>query len=129
MWLPTVPVPTVSYNRNFAILDLKESVATLLELSAFNAENDTYQREVGKTALAMLNRLRQLPADKAEEILKTIEESTPGSDKAEQAAMVRAMQGNGAPGTGNGDKAQNSADGPENGQNNDVDNAGNDNKA
>lgn len=100
MWLPTVPVPTVSYNRNFAILDLKESVATLLELSAFNAENDTYQREVGKTALAMLNRLRQLPADKAEEILKTIEESTPGSDKAEQVAMVRAMQGNGAPGTG-----------------------------
>lgn len=92
MWSPIINVPTISYNRNFAILDLKESVATLLELSAFNPENDPYQREVGKTALAMLNRLRQLPADKAEEIATLIEESTPGTDKAEQAAMVRAMQ-------------------------------------
>ena len=92
-WMPTVPVPTVSYNRNFAILDLKESVATLLELSGFNQENDPYQREIGKTALTMLNRLRQLPADKVEEILKLIEASTPGSDKAEQQEMIRAMQG------------------------------------
>ena len=93
LWQKAVVVPTVSYNRNFAILDLKESVATLLELSSFNQENDPYQREVGKTALAMLNRLRQLPAEKTEEILRLIEESTPGTDKAEQDAMVRAMQG------------------------------------
>lgn len=92
LWQPTIGVPNVIYNRNFAILDLKESVATLLELSAFNAENNPYQREIGKTALAMLNRLRQLPADKAEEIAQLIEDSTPGTDKAEQAEMVRAMQ-------------------------------------
>ena len=102
-WMPTVPVPTVSYNRNFAILDLKESVATLLELSGFNQENDPYQREIGKTALTMLNRLRQLPADKVEEILKLIEASTPGSDKAEQQEMIRAMQGAAGGGADGGD--------------------------
>lgn len=125
LWQPVIGVPTVSYNRNFAILDLKESVATLLELSAFNPENDPYQREVGKTALAMLNRLRQLPADKAEEIARLIEESTPGTDKAEQAEMVRAMQRQGAMGNDTGENGEQAASGAENGENGgDIDNAG-----
>ena len=104
-WMPTIPVPTISYNRNFAILELQESVATLLELSGFNQDNEPYQREVGKTALAMLNRLRQLPADKTEEILRLIDSSTPGADKAERDALVRAMR-SGA-GGGNVDNTSN----------------------
>jgi len=104
-WMPTIPVPTISYNRNFAILELQESVATLLDLSGFNQDNEPYQREVGKTALAMLNRLRQLPADKTEEILRLIDSSTPGADKTERDALVRAMQ-SGA-GGGNVDNTSN----------------------
>jgi hypothetical protein len=69
-------VPNVSYNRNFAVLDLKESIAALLELSSFNGENAVYQKEVGKTALNLLNRLRQLPAGIQEEILKAIDAGT-----------------------------------------------------
>lgn len=91
-WNPAISVPTVIYNRNFAILDLKESVATLMSLSSFNQENDDYQREVGKTALAMLNRMRQLPTEKAEKIAREIEDSTPGTDAAEQAELMRQMQ-------------------------------------
>lgn len=75
-WQPSLSVPNVSYNRNFAVLDLKESIAALLELSSFNGENDTYQKEVGKTALSLLNRLRQLPAEAQEEILKAIDAGT-----------------------------------------------------
>ncbi len=112
-WMPTIPVPKVSYNRNFAILDLKESVAALLELSGFNQQNDDYQREIGKTALMMLNRLRQLPQAVQERIIEAIEKSTPGADAAEIAAMVREMR-NMPSGQDDG------------GQNANVDNSGND---
>lgn len=76
LWQPTLSVPNISYNRNFAVLDLKESIAALLELSSFNGENVVYQKEVGKTALNLLNRLRQLPAGIQEEILKAIDAGT-----------------------------------------------------
>lgn len=92
LWNPAIKVPTVSYNRNFAILDLSQSVATLLQLSGFCQENDQFQREIEKTALSMLNRLRQLPADAVEQITRDIDASTPGQDKKEQAEMMRKMQ-------------------------------------
>ena len=73
-WNPTIPLPTISYNRNFAVLDLQQSVATLIELSGFNAENEEYQREISKTAVVLLNRLRQLSQEKQELITDRIEE-------------------------------------------------------
>ena len=91
-WNPEVTIPTISYNRNFAILDLKESVATLLELSGFCQENDPYQRSIGKAALAMLNRLYQLPADTMQEIEKIIDESTPGEDNKEKKKLIDQMK-------------------------------------
>lgn len=91
-WNNEIEIPTISYNRNFAILDLKESVATLLELSGFCQENDPYQRSIGKAALAMLNRLYQLPADTMQAIEKIIDESTPGTDKKEQKEMIDEMR-------------------------------------
>ena len=91
-WNPAIKIPTVSYNRNFAILDLSQSVATLLQLSGFCQNNDQFQREIEKTALSMLNRLRQLPADSMEQITRDIDSSTPGTDKKEQAEMMRKMQ-------------------------------------
>lgn len=73
LWSKSVTVPKVSYNRNFAVLELREAVATLLELSSFNVESDSFQREVGKTAVALLNRLRQLSQGKQENIENEIE--------------------------------------------------------
>lgn len=79
-WNPVIPVPTISYNRNFAVLDLQQSVQTLLDLSGFNQDSDEYQREINKTAVVLLNRLRQLSQDKHEEIVSGIESSTPATD-------------------------------------------------
>ena len=101
LWQPTIPVPTVCYNRNFSIIDLGDAVATLLQLSGFCQGNDQYQREVEKTALAMLDRLRQLPADATAIITKEIDSSTPGSDKKEQDEMMRQMMNRG---NGNGEE-------------------------
>jgi len=78
LWQPAISIPDVSYNRNFAMLDLKDAVATLLELSSFNVDSDGFQKEVGKTAVSLLNRLRQLTQDKQEAIENEIEKVTAG---------------------------------------------------
>jgi len=91
-WDTSITVPNVIYNRNFTILDLQNAVATLLELSGFNQENDVYQREIGKTAVALLNRLRQLPSEVQEEINKLIDQSTPGADNKEKKEMMQQMR-------------------------------------
>ena len=74
-WNPAITIPTISYNRNFAVLDLQQSVATLIDLSGFNPENEEYQHEVSKTAVVLLNRLRQLSQEKQEEITDIINET------------------------------------------------------
>ena len=79
-WNPTIPLPTISYNRNFAVLDLQQSVQTLLDLSGFNQDSDEYQREINKTAVVLLNRLRQLSQEKQEELTKQIESSSPATE-------------------------------------------------
>ena len=81
LWQPTVPIPTVSYNRNFAVLELKDAVASLMELSAFNAENEDYQRAINQTAVGLLNRLKQLSQEQSEKINDAIETSNPVADK------------------------------------------------
>ena len=91
LWDNAVKVPKVSYNRNFAIIDLQSAVATLLDLSSFLEDNDPYQREIGKTALALLCRMRQLPAEVCEQIIKLIDGSTPGTDKKEADELKRKM--------------------------------------
>ena len=72
-WMPSVPVPTVSYNRNFAVMDLQNSVQTLIELSSFNPENSEYQKEISRTAVTLLNRLRQMSQEKQEIISNQID--------------------------------------------------------
>jgi len=92
-WMPSIPLPTVSYNRNFAVLELKESVATLLELSGFNTENDDYQREINKTAVVLLNRLRQLSQEKQEVITDAIESSSPTQERMDKMEAFASASG------------------------------------
>lgn len=93
LWNPAIAVPEIIYNRNFAQIDLTASIAALLELSGFNPDSPEYQKEIGKTAIALLNRLRQLAQDTQESISREIESSdsaviptsaTPDVDKTEQ---------------------------------------------
>ena len=67
-------------------------MASLLELSGFNTENDAYQREIGQTALVLLNRLRQLPQSAIEAISRKIQESSPSADKEAVRALAAAME-------------------------------------
>ena len=66
-------------------------MASLLELSGFNTENEDYQREIGQTALVLLNRLRQLPQQAIEAISKKIRESSPVADKEAARALAAMM--------------------------------------
>lgn len=78
-WNPAIPLPTISYNRNFAVLDLQQSVQTLLDLSGFNLDSDEYQREVNRTAVVLLNRLRQISQEKQENLTREIDASAPAT--------------------------------------------------
>lgn len=80
-WDNTVPIPHVSYNRNFAVLELTDALAALVELAGFNSDNVEYQQEIDKTAVLFLNRLRQLAQDKQDEITNRIENSDPVARK------------------------------------------------
>jgi hypothetical protein len=79
-WNPAIPIPTISYNRNFAVIDLKESIASLLELSGFNQDSDEYQREINRTAVVLLNSLRQLSQENQNALDKEIAASNPATD-------------------------------------------------
>lgn len=83
LWKPSLKVPTLNYNRVFSVLQLTESIASLLELSGMNQDSGTYQHECGKTAVSLLNRLRQMPQDVIEKINKEIDAAEivhPGDD-------------------------------------------------
>lgn len=79
-WQPSITIPTITYNRNFAVLDLQQSVAALVELAGFNTDSDDYQREINKTAVILLNRLRQLSQEEQDRIAKEIEKSQPATE-------------------------------------------------
>lgn len=73
VWKPSIVPPSINYNRKFSILDLTGSISALLELYGMNQNSETYQRECGKAAVTLLNRIRQLPQESMEKILKEID--------------------------------------------------------
>lgn len=64
---PTVPVPSVSYNRDFSIPDLQSSVQSLLGLKEL-VPGTLFQAELAETALALLEKIRKIPAETRERI-------------------------------------------------------------
>ncbi len=72
-WSPSLKLPKLNYNRIFAVFELTESISALLELYGMNQQSETYQRECGKAAVALLNRIRQMPQETVETILKEID--------------------------------------------------------
>lgn len=79
LWQNTVQVPDVVYNRNFAVLDLSDAIASLLEISSLSVESPEFQREVNRTGITLLNRIRQIPQDRQDTINKEIDASTPAT--------------------------------------------------
>lgn len=56
MFDPSIPVPEVVYNREFAVRELEKSIAGLLQLSELN-RSEAFKRTVGKAAVEMLSGL------------------------------------------------------------------------
>lgn len=64
---PTISVPTVIYNKNYDINELKSVIAALVELVNIDA-GVNYQREVKRTALHVLDRIKRISDDSYEDI-------------------------------------------------------------
>ncbi len=71
-WDPTIPIPEVSYNRDFSILDLKSLIDGLLNLSRIDA-GDEYRREIARTALGLLEKYQKISPERRQEILNDLE--------------------------------------------------------
>ncbi len=69
---PAIPMPRVTYNRDFSVIDLAGSVGALLQLRELN-DNAEYRREVSRTALFLLEKLRKIAPEQRQRILNEIE--------------------------------------------------------
>lgn len=68
----TISVPEINYNKNYDINELKAVIATLVELVNIDA-GENYQKEVKRTALHVLDRIKRISDDSYELIEKDIE--------------------------------------------------------
>ena len=67
-----LPLPEIHYNRRFAVNDLAEGIAGLLQLSEIPAGN-AYRRAVGKTAVALLDNIGRISSNDKEKIINEID--------------------------------------------------------
>jgi len=70
----TIAVPSVVYNREFSIGDLSASIAALLNLKQFS-DGPAFQREIGKTALFLLEKIKKLDPESRREIQNELTEA------------------------------------------------------
>ena len=77
---PTVTVPQLAYNRDFSIVDLKESVASLLELSSVNAGTE-FQHEIARAAVTLLGRYQKIAPERQQKIYAEIDSLENGEMK------------------------------------------------
>lgn len=68
----TVKVPVIAYNREFAVTDLKSSIESLVELKRFSGGLE-YRREVARTALFLLEKVKKIDPERRETIRREIE--------------------------------------------------------
>lgn len=68
LWDNEIKIPSVTYNRDFAVVDLKTAVDALLNIDNF-ATGDEFRREVSRAALELLHKVKRV----APEVRKIIE--------------------------------------------------------
>ena len=74
----TVPVPEVTYNRDFSVSDLKGMIAGLLDLNKLS-DSPEFGREVSRTAVDLLERYRKIEPERRAAIMEEIERSCGGA--------------------------------------------------
>jgi hypothetical protein len=68
----TISIPTIKYNKNYDINELKSVIAAIVELVNIDA-GVNYQKEVKRTALHVLDRIQHVSDDAYEDIERDIE--------------------------------------------------------
>ena len=68
----SIPVPRISYNREFAVTDLQSTISSLMDLKRFSGGSE-YRREVARTALALLEKIKRIDPARRKNILQEIE--------------------------------------------------------
>jgi hypothetical protein len=72
LWDATIKAPEVVYNREFSVVNLKESIDTLLGLNNIPAGNE-YRREISRAAVSVLEKIKKIPPESRKTILAEIE--------------------------------------------------------
>ena len=74
-WDATIKVPEVIYNREFAVVNMKESIDTLLGLNNI-AAGEEYRREISRAAVSVLGKIKKITPETRKTILAEIENNT-----------------------------------------------------
>ena len=80
---PAIPVPEVVYNRKFAVRDLGDAIAGVLDLAKLS-DGAAYQRAVKRTALELLDAVSGIPESEKQEIHQEISSGTSGKNTEEK---------------------------------------------
>ncbi|MBU8902469.1 MAG: hypothetical protein KOO69_06995, partial [Victivallales bacterium] len=72
LWDTSIKVPEIMYNREFAVVNLKESIDTLLNLNKL-AVGSEYRREISRTAVSVLEKIKKITPESRKMILAEIE--------------------------------------------------------
>ena len=80
-WDQTISVPSISYNREFSIVDLKDSIEALLNLKDFG-QGGEFSREVSRAAVKLLERIKKITPETKELIEKEIAADNPSTPSA-----------------------------------------------
>ena len=72
---PSLEKVQVSYNRDFSIVNLESSIRSLLELDKIS-DSEAYHKEIARTALFMLEKIKKIDHYSKENILTELEAQT-----------------------------------------------------
>jgi len=71
-WDNSIEVPSISYNREFSVVDLGDSVKALLDLKTLNAGPE-FHREVIRAGVRLLEKIKRIPPQTRREIEREID--------------------------------------------------------
>lgn len=74
-WDSTISEPEISYNREFAILDLKASIDSLIGLDSVDG-GEEFTREIARAATSLLDRIKKISPETLAIINKQIDQIT-----------------------------------------------------
>ena len=76
-WDSSIPVPDVHYNREFNLIDFKESMLAISEIMTMEL-GEKFQKRGMKTTVGLLNNIEKISQEEKDEIIEEIEKQAIG---------------------------------------------------